>query len=52
MGEWVLRNQDYEFSIVEKDGGRLICRCDSFKEKALLISDAHNRTMRRVGNVI
>jgi hypothetical protein len=52
MGEWELKNCDYTFSIVEKSSGRLICRCDNFKDKALLIIDAHNRAMRRISNVV
>ena len=52
MGEWELKHCDYQFSIVEKGSGRLICRCDSFKDKALLIIDAHNRTVRRMADGI
>ena len=52
MGEWELKHYDYSFSIVEKDSGRMICRCDNFKDKALLIIDAHNRTLRRLSNVV
>ena len=40
--EWELKHYDYSFSIVEKGSGRLICRCDTFKDKALIIIDAHN----------
>ena len=52
MLEWELKNADYTFSIMEKDSGRLICRCDTFKDKALLIIDAHNRAIRRISNVV
>ena len=52
MEEWELKYYDYTFSIVEKSSGRLICRCDNFKDKALLIIDAHNRAVRRISNVV
>ena len=48
MGEWELRHYNYQFSIVDKDSGRLICRCDTFKDKAILIIIAHNKAMRAI----
>lgn len=51
MEEWMLKHSDYEFSIVEKSSGRLICRCDNFINKALIIIDAHNRAVRRINAV-